>query len=82
MKYEIWNYNFLSDSASCKITPDFAFSAPYSLCSQNTHYILFHYSDYQHQKKFDFQTDWAFKIKQPSVCADELENIFLKIQTH
>ena len=39
-------YNFLSDSAASKITPAFTFSAKYSSCSQNMHYMQFHNSVY------------------------------------
>ncbi len=50
----ICNYNFLSDSAASKITTDFAFSAPYSSCSQNMHYMQLHNSG-DNRDEFTFQ---------------------------
>ena len=41
----ICNYNFLSESAASKISSDFAFSIPYSQCSQNMHLCKSHNSD-------------------------------------
>ena len=69
-KYEnICNYNFLSDNAATKITQDFAFSAPYSSCSQNMHYMQFHNSGNYYYKcnkienfKILFITSFTLKI--------------------
>ena len=49
----ICNYNFLSDSAVSKITPDFTFLAASSSCSQNRHYKQFHNSAYDREQCFN-----------------------------